>query len=31
VQRPMTTDEQLVEDFQRGSRDAIAELFRRYR
>jgi len=27
----MTTDEQLVEDFQRGSRDAFAELFRRYR
>jgi RNA polymerase sigma-70 factor (ECF subfamily) len=29
--RDMTTDEQLVEDFQRGSRDAFAELFRRYR
>jgi DNA-directed RNA polymerase specialized sigma24 family protein len=27
----MTTDEQLVEEFQRGSRDAFAELFRRYR
>jgi RNA polymerase sigma-70 factor (ECF subfamily) len=27
----MTTDEQLVLDFQRGSRDAFAELFRRYR
>ncbi|MBI1741328.1 MAG: sigma-70 family RNA polymerase sigma factor [Candidatus Koribacter versatilis] len=27
----MTTDEQLLEDFQRGSRDAFAELFRRYR
>jgi RNA polymerase sigma-70 factor (ECF subfamily) len=29
--RDMTTDEQLVEDFQHGSRDAFAELFRRYR
>ena len=27
----MTTDEQLVEEFQRGSREAFAELFRRYR
>jgi RNA polymerase sigma-70 factor (ECF subfamily) len=27
----MTTDEQLVESFQHGSRDAFAELFRRYR
>ncbi|MBI1749516.1 MAG: sigma-70 family RNA polymerase sigma factor [Acidobacteria bacterium] len=27
----MTTDEQLLENFQRGSRDAFAELFRRYR
>ncbi len=27
----MTTDEQLLEEFQRGSREAFAELFRRYR
>jgi RNA polymerase sigma-70 factor (ECF subfamily) len=27
----MATDEQLMEEFQRGSRDAFAELFRRYR
>jgi len=27
----MTTDEQLMQDFQRGSRDAFTELFRRYR
>jgi hypothetical protein len=26
----MTTDEQLVEEFQRSSRDALAEIFRRY-